>query len=146
MNFWNKNESILFSYMCVMGIFELLNYYLNSTMTTESKISNLFVVIPTFRMICIIRWCPGESHMITVIIWGTLFKNIKNLIWLITYLHVLLIIKRNTKFKSMEFKWFCYGTITGKISMYALLNICIYYIYICNYCTFDFLIWHWNEA
>ena len=73
-------------------------------------------------------------------------KTKKHLIWLVTYLHVLLIIKRNTKFKSMEFKWFCYGTITSKIGMYALLNICIYYIYICNYCTFDFLIWHWKEV
>jgi hypothetical protein len=32
-----------------------------------------------------------------MIIWRTLFKDKKHLIWLVTYLHVLLIIKGNIK-------------------------------------------------
>ena len=116
MNFWNKNESILFSYMCVMGIFELLNYYLNNTMITESKIPNNTCSHPNIRNDL---YYQVMSRRITYDYCDYL-RNIihksKNLIWLVTYLHVLLIIKRNIKIQ-----------INGIIiSMYALLI----YIYI----------------
>ena len=97
MNFWNKNESILFSYMCVMGIFELLIYYLNSTMTTESKIPNNTCSHPNIRNDL---YYQVMSRRITYdycdYLRNIIHKN-KNLIWLVTYLHVLLIIKRNIK-------------------------------------------------
>jgi hypothetical protein len=147
-NFWNKNESILFSYMCVMGIYELLIYYLNSTMTTESKIPNNTCNISmltgkkiwSYWQHCI-AMSPAKVHLVPVGVRSLMkfhcileskipnntcshpniqndlyyqvmsrritydycdyLRNIiqkhKTLIWLVTYLHVLLIIKRNIK-------------------------------------------------
>ena len=126
MNFWNKNESILFSYMCVMGIFELLNYYLNNTMITESKIPNNTCSHPNIQNDL---YYQVMSRRITYDYFDYL-RNIiqkhKNLIWPVTYLH-----KRNIKIQ-----------INGIIiSMYALLIYIYIYIWQLNQTVLELDLW-----
>ena len=80
-----------------MGIFELLIYYLNSTMTTESKIPNNTCSHPNIENDL---YYQVMSRRITYDYYDyprNIIQKHKNLISLVTYLHVLLIIKRNIK-------------------------------------------------